>query len=206
MKKKALYFTILSAVVILVSSAIPVLAAYVGSIYNEASIKEPLSTRTISFDAQEVFPGQEVAWAAEIKNNTANITYGLQYYAGAYYSYSSYGAMGMQAMDMENFDRLTSTNETAPAMVEQVEKLTLETTAYAGGGGIYTNVGELTLFVDPDGLAGPLPEQRYVPGQTINIAPGTTHLLKLKLNVSLAAYPGTVRSYIDPYRGAPATQ
>lgn len=198
MKKRALYIAILSAVVILVSTTIPALAAWIGNINNTAAaIKEPLSTKAITLDPQEVFPGQEIVWMAEVKNTTDNISYGVQYSTWAYYNYHDYGGLG----GMAEIGMTASTAEP----VEQREKLTLEMPAYAAGG-VSTSIGELTLFVDPDGLAGPLPERKYVPGQTINIQPGATHLLRLRLNVSLAAYPGTVMSYIDPYRTAPVTQ
>lgn len=201
MKKRILYIALLTTIVLLVSSVVPALAAWIPVIRNVSSVKEPLIPRAITLDPQEVLPGQEIVWVAEVKNTADNISYGVQYYTWAYYDYYSYD-LGMGAMGMQT----TSTSEAAPAPTKNTERLSIEMTAYAGGGGTSTSIGELILFVDPDGLAGPLPQQRYVPGSTVNIQPGQTQVLTLKLNVSLSADPGTVVSYIQPYRTAPVTQ
>lgn len=197
MKKRFLLMALTVVILATIISALPVAAAWVGGIRSEASIKEPLVPTIITFDEQNVFPSQEVAWASEIKN-TSPLPYGIRYDTWVFYEYQGLG------MGISEFARADA--KSAPVLQKQTQKLTLSLSmvqAKAGGLAYGNDIGELTLMIDPDGAAGPLPEKKYVPGSVVDIQPGGTHALKLKLKVSPEAYSGTVVSYIDPYRTAP---
>lgn len=194
-KRTALLITVAAVLItLLVTQAAPAMAAWIGGIRNTADIKEPLSATTITFEPQQVFPSQEITWAAEIKN-TSTIPYGIKYDVWAFWD-----SMGMGMAAEQSFSRSSATAE--PKLEPQRQTLTLALSATRAGG-IYSNsIGELYLFVDPDG-PGPLAEQAYAPNTKIDIQPNGIHALRLKLKVSPEAYSGTVVSYIDPFRGTP---
>jgi len=179
---------------VLIFSAGPAMAAWIGGITNSTEIKEPLSKNTITLEEQSVFPGESVTWEVEVKNN-ANVTYGIKYEAWTFYDFR-----GMARGSEKSFSR---SGGTEPKIEQIRETLTLADISPKGGGAINTNsIGELRLFIDPDGT-GPLPESQYVPGTKVDIQPKGIHALKLMLKVAPEAYDGIVVSYIDPFRGAP---
>lgn len=189
----------MSLVILLVGTAMPALAAWVSGIANYGYVKEPFAPNVLTMDEQKSWPGQELIWQIELKNNAGNITYGAVYDSWAWYDYRGYGvgSYGVQNLSTEN------------EMTQQREILTLDGSAtslakeMAGGvTAVSTSVGKLTLLVDPDG-SGPEQAYEYSPGTIINIPGGGTHILTLKLKVNLDAPEGSVIGHVGISRRAP---
>ncbi len=185
MKRKVVgVLAVIAALVLIATVAAPVFAAWLGTMTQKATVNEAITPpKIIEADNQDHKPGETHSSVIELRNTSAEVTYGMGYGSRASYTFNDYGK----------------------GKVSTPTLTTIELEPKATSGGSESSVGEITMFVDTDG-PGPIQPAPYLPWTKVNIAPSGTHWIGINVKIFEDAYPGTINVDFYHERGKPAPE
>jgi hypothetical protein len=172
--KKWIRMSIIAVMVAgLLTLAIPVLGAYIGSLTVETTVREPTAVTGLTEVPVEIDPGMVFTFDGEVWNDSSEITYGMVYHPFLF--------------------SISPIGEEIEVVLEEIEDTPeLKLWADAKGGPQY--LGTIAIYVDGEA---------YLLGEIKNLPPRSMHKIKAEVKTHEGMATGQLIATIGIERRAP---